>query len=128
MNDLIQNLTSQLGVSAEQAQGGVGAIVKLAQEKLSGDDFSTLTSKIPELADMLTKAPSTGSAEGLGSMVSSALSAFGADSAGNLASLTDSFSQLGLSPEMIAKFAPIVTKYVQDNGGDIAQNLIKKLF
>ena len=40
-------LTSQLGVTSNQAMGGVGSILSLAKERLSAMNFTTLTSLIP---------------------------------------------------------------------------------
>ena len=38
--EIIEQLVSQLGVTNEQAEGGVGALFKMAQEKLGDGDFS----------------------------------------------------------------------------------------
>ena len=40
-------LTNQLGVTSNQAMGGVGSILSLAKERLSGMDFTALTKLIP---------------------------------------------------------------------------------
>lgn len=129
MTELIQTLSSQLGVNTEQAEGGLGAIAQLAQEQLGDTDFSALAGQLPGLTDMLGKAPSGDAASsGLGGMVGSALGGIMGGSAGNMANLVASFSQLGLDADMVTKFAPIVMEYAQKNGGEIAQNLLKKLF
>ena len=39
--DLLQMLTSQLGVTQDQAEGGAGLLFKMAKEKLGSDDFLT---------------------------------------------------------------------------------------
>lgn len=127
MTELIQQITSQLNIDASQAEGGVGLIAKLAQDKLGGD-FSQLTSAVPGLADMVSKAPeSGGAASGLGGMVGSALSAVGASDLGNLASLAGGFKALGLDAGMVAQFAPLVTNYLTENGGDTVKALLDKV-
>jgi hypothetical protein len=37
--------------------------------------------------------------------------------AGNLPGMAGSFQQLGLAPDMVQKFIPIVVQYVQGTGG-----------
>ena len=46
---------------------------------------------------------------------------------GNLASLASGFSQLGLSSDMIGKFAPVVLSFVQSQGGDSLKGLLEKV-
>ena len=40
------------------------------------------------------------------------------------AGLTSVFSKLGMQPDMVDKFKPIVTEYVGKTGGDQAKNLL----
>ncbi|MDT1000349.1 DUF2780 domain-containing protein, partial [Pseudomonas aeruginosa] len=47
--DLLTALTSQLNITPEQAVGGTGAMLGLAKNKLSGNDFSQLSSTVPGL-------------------------------------------------------------------------------
>jgi hypothetical protein len=46
-NPLIGTLTSSLGVSHDQAEGGVGSILTLAKEKLAKGDFAKVAAVIP---------------------------------------------------------------------------------
>ncbi|WP_338132883.1 DUF2780 domain-containing protein [Photobacterium sanguinicancri] len=46
-NPLTDMLTSQLGISNEQAAGGAGALLSLASKQLTGDQASELTNMIP---------------------------------------------------------------------------------
>ena len=125
MQELIGSLVSQLGVSGEQAEGGIGLIAKLAQEKLGGADFSQLAESVPGLAEIAAKAPEASSG-GLGGMLGSAVSALGGSDLGNLAELAGGFDKLGIDAGMISKFVPIVQEYLEGNGGDLAKTLIGK--
>lgn len=133
MLELINQLTSQLGVNNDQAQSGAGAIFKAVQQNLSGDDFGKLTGALPGLADLIGKAPATNTAGGgLASMAGSALSAFGGgDSAlgkmAGLAQVAGQFKSLGLNADMVTKFLPIVMSFAQSQGGDMAKNLLEKV-
>ena len=56
MNELIQQLMSQLGVNADQAKGGAGLLFKMVQGKLGGD-FSKITQALPAVTDLIKAAP-----------------------------------------------------------------------
>ena len=55
--DLINQLMSNLGVSEDQVKGGAGMLFKLAQDKLSGDEFAQLADKVPGVNDLVSAAP-----------------------------------------------------------------------
>ena len=106
---LISALTGQLNVTTDQAQGGVGSILTLAKEKLSGLDFSTLTKLIPG-ADTYMKA-----AKDLGAVTGAV---------GDKAGLMSSFSKLGMGSDMVGKFSKILSDFVAKAGGEPARNLL----
>ena len=123
--DLINMLTSQLGVKEDQAAGGAGLIFNLAKEKLGGD-FSQITDSIPAVSGLMDKAPETGGG-GLMGAIGGIASSLGADSFGNLASLAGGFSKLDLDAGMVTKFAPIVLDFVKDQAGDGVMGLLSKV-
>jgi hypothetical protein len=124
--ELIKMLTDQLGVSEDQAKGGAGLLVKLAKDKLSGDEFSEITNSIPGLDGLTSSAPKSGGIAGaLGGLASSF--GGGAGSLGNIASLAGGFKKLGLNADMVSKFIPIVLSFAQSKGGDTAKNLLSKV-
>lgn len=108
-NVLTQLVTSQLGVTADQANGGVGSILSLAKEKLPSMDFTTLTKFIPG-ADSFMKA-----ANDLGAVTGPI---------GDQAGLTSAFSRLGMGPDMVPKFSQTMSDFVGKAGGDQAKNLL----
>src|SRR5215467_3989251 len=61
---LTKLLTSQLGVTSNQAMGGVGSILSLAKERLSGMDFTTLTKLIPGADSFMSAARNLGAVSG----------------------------------------------------------------
>jgi hypothetical protein len=127
MQALIELLTSQLNIDTAQAEGGLGAIAKLAQAKLGSGDFSQLSDAIPGFDSLAANAPQVDSG-GLGGLFGSAMSAIGGDGAGNIAQLVGMFDKVGLDADMVTKFAPIVMQFVQEQGGEGAMGLLKKLF
>jgi len=124
--DLIQMLTSQLGVSGEQATGGAGAMFKYAKNNLDADDFATIANGVPGMDELIAMAPEPENSSALGK-AGGALGGFD-KSAGGLAGLASSFESLGLDAGMVSKFAPIVSDYVGSVSGEQAAGLLQGLF
>jgi Protein of unknown function VcgC/VcgE (DUF2780) len=112
--ELVGQLTKQLSVTPDQATGGAGALFNLAKSRLSPDEFSKVAGAVPGMDGLLKAAPKTesGGASALGSLGSKL-----PGGAGGLASVAGSFQSLGLSPDMAAKFVPVLTKFVESKGG-----------
>jgi hypothetical protein len=122
--DLIHLLTSQLGVTQSQAEGGSGAIFQAAKQNLSAEDFSTVAKAVPGIDKMMDAAPKAKKAsDALGGV--SSLLGNGSGKLGTMANLASSFQQLGLSGDMVGRFTPIILNYVKQNGGKYAMELLK---
>ena len=132
MTELIGQIVSQLGVNEEQANGGVGTLFKIAQEKLGAEEFQQVAGALPGLNEVMEKAPAAEEAGGgLAGMAGSALSAMGGGGAlgklGTLATAAGAFKSLGLDAGMITKFAPMVMGFAQTQGGDVVKDLLGKV-
>jgi len=122
-------LTSRLGVSNAQAEGGAGSILGYAKQKLSADDFSKVTDAMPETESLIQAAPKTGGGGGLAGKLGGASSLLGGSektsSLAGMAGLSDSFSSLGLNADMIGQFTPIILEYAKSKGGDAVMSILK---
>lgn len=127
MNDLIKILTSQLNINEQQATGGAGALLKLAQEKLGGD-FSKISQAVPGLDSLISQAPKAGVTGGLGGLLNTVTSALGMEKSGvaDIAQLASQFKNLNLDMTMVAKMAPFVVQFAQQKGGPIVGELLQK--
>ncbi|NOY68119.1 MAG: DUF2780 domain-containing protein [Deltaproteobacteria bacterium] len=114
--ELVNLLSSQLGVTTPQATGGAGAIFSLAKSKMSAPDFGQIASVLPDMGTLLKAAPAITSA---GSKATSLMKGMN-----TLTSLYQSFSKLGLSANMVSKFMPIILSFLQSKGGDAVSNLL----
>ena len=121
--ELIQQLTSALGIGEDQAKGGAGLIFNLAKEKLGDGDFSQIANAVPGMDSLLGAAPSEGGG-GIGGMLGGIASSLGAGDLGDLAGLVGGFDKLGLDAGMVQKFLPIVLDFVGSKGGDTVKNLL----
>ena len=104
---LTETIVSNLGVSTKQAEGGVGSILNYAKANLAAGDFSTLSGAIPGASSMMALAPSSGS---------------------SYASLVSAFGALGLKPQTIMQFVPVIAKYLTNSGSFSAASILTNLF
>ncbi|PSW10490.1 hypothetical protein C9I98_25130 [Photobacterium sanctipauli] len=98
-NPLTSLLSSQLGITPEQATGGAGALLSIASSQLGGDQASELAKIIPgadALADSLPP--------GMGALL------------GNMDTINQVFSALGMDPSMVSQFIPVVMQFLGDQG------------
>ncbi len=124
--ELLQILTSQLGVTQGQAEGGAGLLFKMVKEKLDSDDFSQVVRTVPGIENMISSVPESG---GLAGALGGLASSFGgsAGQLGSLASLASGFKSLNLDSGMIGQFVPIILSFAQSKGGDIVKNILEKV-
>lgn len=116
MNVLIKRLTKELGISKDQATGGLVALMRAAEKNLSREDFAAFVADVPGAAKLLKEAPPQSAisslAGGLGSLLG------GRKSPGRWAGLAASFAELGIPLDTAKKFGPIVIDYVEHHGGE----------
>lgn len=125
-SDLIGLLTSQLGVTEQQATGGAGSLFGFAQEEMGVSDFDVVSSALPSVDSLIGAAPETGSSGLLGS--ASSLLGGSSSSLGDMASIASSFSDLGMSPDMVGQFVPVILDYAQSAGSEQVMQLLQGAF
>jgi hypothetical protein len=96
-------------VTDEQAEGGLGSILTLAQEKLAKGDFDKIAQVVPGSQKYLDAAKKLGAVTG---------------PLMNSAGLNSAFSKLGIAPDKAAKFTPTVLDAVGTVGGESAKNML----
>jgi hypothetical protein len=114
--ELVGALSKEIGSTPEQAAGAAGALFGVAKSKLKADEFSQIATAVPGMDSLLKAAPG-------GSGATGALSQLGGGASG-LAGAAQSFSKLGLSPDMVSKAVPVLTSYVTKSGGSKAGSLL----
>jgi len=120
--DLISTLTSQLGVSQKQASGGAGALFNMAKEELGSTKFSSIEKSVPGIGQMMKDGDIDLGGGGMSSLSGMASSLEG------IAKVNAIFKKLGLSPEMVQKFMPIILSYVKGKGGSGVSSLLASAF
>lgn len=113
---LIGALSSQLGVSKNQAIGGLGALVGYASSSLPPEYGDQLKQMFPALN------------KGSGSGASSGLVGNLMNNVSSMDSVKTVFSGLGMDPSMVDQFTPVIESYVGENGGGDLVGALQKLW
>jgi hypothetical protein len=121
---LVDLLSSRLGVSKNQAEGGAGSIFQLAKQNLNVGDFSVIAKSVPGIDQMIGAAPKIEKSSGALGSISSMMGS-NSNKLGKVAGLSSSFEKLGLTGDMVNKFTPIILEYVKNKGGEHAMSLLK---
>ncbi|KIH81190.1 hypothetical protein UCMB321_4986 [Pseudomonas batumici] len=114
-----------LDVTPEQAVGGAGAMLGLAKNQLSNNDYSQLSQSVPGL-DQLS---GVGALAGLGGLLGQSDNSSVVGSAlGNVQNIDDlnkAFGALGMDSGMVGQFAPLILQYLgqQGVGGPLLNSL-----
>jgi len=117
--ELVGQLTKGLSITPHQATGGAGALFGLAKSRLNPTDFGKVAAVVPGMGSFLKAAPSTSGGSGLSGLTGSL-----PGNVGGMASEAAAFQKLGLSPDMVGKFVPIMTNFVQAKGGTNVASLL----
>ncbi|WP_038175194.1 MULTISPECIES: DUF2780 domain-containing protein [Vibrio] len=98
--DLASTVQQASGVTSEQAVGGIGSMLALAQSSLGSSQSSELANLIPgyELLE----------SSGLSSMIT------------NSGAVDSAFAALGMDPAMVSTFAPLIINALQSQGASSA--------
>jgi len=122
---LLQAVTG-LGVTPQQAVGGTSAMLGLAKNQLSSTDYSQLAKEVPGIDKLSGGA---GDLAALSGLLGSSGKAAGLENAlGNVKDTNDlnnAFGALGMDSGMVGQFAPVLLKYLGDQGvgGPLLQSL-----
>jgi hypothetical protein len=122
---LVSLLTSQLGVTDTQAEGGAGALFRAAKANMKADDFTELSAKVPEASSLIDKAPVVSDKKQ--GMLAGAASLMGdtGEKINAATEIVESFKQLGLDSDMVEKFTPVVLDYVKEKAGEASMQLLQ---
>ncbi len=124
IDGLLNSVTSNLGVTSEQAKGGIAALFNFAKQNISAEQFSALTAKIPGIDSVMQYLPVVEEMTkgGLGGLMDQAASYN--ESLSNLNQLNKQFESLGLNTGMIKDYAQQAKNYLDGANGQEAKQLL----
>lgn len=127
IQNIIQELTKRLGITEEQAKGGLGLLLKFCQEKLAQADFKNITDLIGTGWQELVQAAPKAQANLIGKLGGMA-SIFGEKAAqlGAMANLAADFKKLGIDISKVQNFVDVTLKTLEEKGGPQVKELLSK--
>jgi len=127
MSDTISDLAAQSGLTSDQAQKGLGAVLSYLKESLPKEDFAQLSAAVPDSDQMMAAAgPREESSGGLfGAIAGMAGKLFGGGDAS--AALVAKLSSLGISAEQVQAFLPRVLEFLKGRLPDATVKQISAL-
>jgi len=121
-NAMVSFAASQLGMSEKTVAGGLGSIFKVAKDTLSKENFSMLSTAVPDINSYINQAPQFST--------SAITSAFGNNEASIKAAsvtyLDSAFKKLGIPKESLPTMLNTVSGYLETNGYGEAAGMLKK--
>ncbi len=120
---LINMASSTLGLSPELTQAGIGALLNVAQQQLSKDNFATVSKALPESNQYMSAAPKMDTSA-LTSMLGNADQK--AKNTASLGYLDSAFKELGIPKETLTPLIQVVTSYMETQGYGQAANLLEQ--
>ena len=129
MSSLTGLLTAQLGVTEQQAQGGLGTLFSVAQSTLDGADFQQLSQHVPEMASLLGATPEVSErAKGISPSFMIAVAGKYGDALQSSNEAYAQFKTLGLDAAQIPQYIEVTNQFLKKQGGtDIAALFSKGL-
>lgn len=123
--ELFARLMDELGVTREQAEGGAGSLLQLAQARLEPDQFVRVADTIPGISDIVGKAPRFEVPAG-GQFRAQLSRIFGG--LGGLFPLAQPFSRLNLEKPMIGRYAEVLLSFFGEKGGTEIKGLLASVW
>jgi|688.fasta_scaffold1273294_1 uncharacterized protein (DUF2267 family) len=128
MDEFLQMITQQLGLSAQESKSATGSILKLVKDKLDADTFSQISSKLPGIQGLLNDAPAASGSGGLmGSLTSMAGSLMG-ENGKAVADITAALTKSGLSLDKIPQYLSMLIEFLKAKlGNELFASVAAKL-
>lgn len=133
MDEFIQSVIRQLGISEEQGRTATAGVLKVIREKLDDSSFSNLMDQLPgaqglvRQADAAPQGLSSGGGGLLGSLTSMAGSLLGGSDS-MAAQVTKTLAESGLGIDKVAGFIGMLVSYLKEKlGAEAFESLAKQL-
>lgn len=127
MDELIKQLTSQIGIDSSSANKAVGTVMSLLKKEGGDDLFGKIAAAIPGAQAAADTTPAPTESAGGGGLLGSVMGMFGG-SAGKGFALAAALKALGIKEDKLGSFATIVIDFIkQKAGADVVNQLVAKL-
>ncbi len=130
MNELIEKLTSQLGIDSSVATKIAGQAMAMIKDKVSPEIFSQISAAVPGLSNAAESAEkaATSSSGGMLGALSGVASKFLGNDAGEVMELGATLKSAGLEADQMGGFANTVIEFLKEKvGNDVIDQVLSKV-
>lgn len=118
MDELIAQLSQQLGIDASVARNATNKAMSMVKEHAGEDLFSQITNAIPEAEDAAAAEPTPGAGGGmLGKLAGMAAGALGGNAGGGL-EMASALTSTGLKTDQVGGFVKTLLDFLRQKAGD----------
>jgi hypothetical protein len=115
VGELTNLLVQRLDITQQQAMGGAGALLQIAKMRMNPEAFAKLSTQIPDVEQLLLAVPALKPQSVSGGLAGKLGNLAGNSSIGTVLTAVSIFQQLGMKPEIMEKFVPVVIDYARGN-------------
>ena len=123
-NALVKYASEQLGLSEDMVGSGIGALLKVAKDHISADNFGLISQAIPDTDAYINNAPKASSKSALSSMLGK--NSEKGKKAASLGYLDSAFQSIGIPKEQVPLLVNSLVGYMSNNGYSKEANLLKQ--
>ncbi len=128
MDEFIQLVTKQLGLSAADGKSATGSILKMIQEQLDPATFSQITSKLPGIQGLISDSQQAVGSGGLMGSLTSLAGSFMGEKAKGVAEITAALTKSGVSLDKIPQYLTMLIEFLKNKlGNDLFASVAAKL-
>ena len=125
---MLSALTDNLGVTSDQAKGGLASLLNYAQNNVTSDSFAQLKQQIPGVDSLMGSLPDISNMQqnGLSGLLDRA--AEYSESFKAINDLKKQFEAIGLEPQMIMSYIEQAQSYLDTDEGQQAKQMLMDAF
>lgn len=131
MDELIEKLTSQLGIDASTAKSATGKAMAMVKEQAGDDLFSKISGMVPGLGEAAEEGAAAQEDSGGGGLMGAIGGIAGGllgGTAGDAAKMTQGLADSGLDPGQMGGFVSTVIEFLKEKlGDDMIEQLLAKV-
>jgi hypothetical protein len=128
MDEFIQLLTKQLGLSTTDGQSATGNILKLIQSHLDPALFAQISEKLPGVQGLISDAEGSANEGGLMVSLTSLAGSLLGDKAKGIADVTAALTKAGVSVDKIPQYLKMLVDFLKSKlGNELFAKLAAKL-
>ncbi|HCA46855.1 MAG TPA: hypothetical protein DEP45_05685 [Armatimonadetes bacterium] len=131
MNEFASRAASALGVDTDTAESATGALLKVARDQLSGEEYSKVAANVEESDRLIERAPQeresgAGARQAAQGLLGRAMEAVGAEKGGSVG-IGALPGTAGLKPGQTPRFVEMFIECMRGRAGaDVAESLLSK--